>query len=734
MSDLYEWYAAQYKRAVGLEGIDAGAALTALVAAFPVAAHGSAEVPLSGRTRVMGKFLKLKTTYPLGSDGYHCLAMAATDGDFHTNYGYAYWRRGHPIEGWPEYVCISYTLDSRDGEYRNHLVSGQAFAALCESLVEKMAPVEDAITRLVAESALVLESTVYPRTGAEVDRIVDLAMSLRLPHLVLALTTTRSHARMLHASRGYAALIALLESNLREEVNMGKQDHERIVKSTEDAINTALQCGQKLVPMRLREVMQPFDFNLSVWRELMITRLVSDLVLNFISPGFALYNQWTYIEGGDEALFENAAMHDRYRRGGVVEVASDSLRAARRTLDSVEAKTFMVEELDALVYESLEYAQSHLLMSPIVFAHTIEDVGTTMASAAHQYKKTSVGYLTHANMFSDVEFATRCIFELAYSAHCLHTKLGIAHTDLHGNNITLFPWGDIRRVRDYDDPAVAFVVGPRGEADTYIFPASGTSACIIDYSRACVGPAFRPHLEEGRSPQYATNFYRDQVNRVMRALHRAAPAFVEKNQDVIKAAVLGQYDIVFPVLCAVDFVEIGANIAAVFESAAAPVEGEKRPLIIKEGAAALARRLETEGRELLVTGLHRIVQGGALTPAEYPGNVLLERVFGEWRFPRIAARDPRRLRTIQLVDAYNYNNPLAYSESDYAKYPPWARFDEIERHLGGYKMTDLFVRGLEPFFDALRPGARVEVIAEQARAEQERRDGAAVATASSWIE
>ena len=37
------------------------------------------------------------------------------------------------------------------------------------------------------------------------------------------------------------------------------------------------------------------------------------------------------------------------------------------------------------------------------------------------------------------------------------------------------------------------------------------------------------------------------------------------------------------------------------------------------------------------------------------------------------------------------------------------------------------------FLEALQPGARVEVIAEQLRAEQERLDGPPVAAASSWL-
>jgi len=290
----------------------------------------------------------------------------------------------------------------------------------------------------------------------------------------------------------------------------------------------------------------------------------------------------------------------------------------------------------------------------------------------------------------------------------------------------------------YEDPVVAYVAGPRGEADTYVFPAAGDSGCIIDYSRCVLGPAFRPRLEEGRSAQYATNFYRDQVNRVMRALHRYAPAYVGRRAEALKAAVLANFDAVFPVLCAADFVAIGRSVRAALVDASVPDAGEVRPFRVAPEGLELAARLEREALDLFVTGLHDLAEAsGARRPMSipaFPGAALLGSVFGEWRFASWAAREPGRARAAALVDAWRYGNELRYSGADYAKWPPWARLDEIERHLGGLKISALFERGVEPFLEALQPGARVEVIAERLRAEQEELDGQPVSTASSWLD
>jgi hypothetical protein len=754
-SDISEWYAAQYTESVGLAAIEGGARFKGFVETFPArSGHPTHVYPSTGRQRVMSGFLSLKLRYPLGPDGYSCLAMVATVASTSAHFGYAYWRRGREAEG-PEYICVSPTFDSRDGEYRRRFIRGPVFLAAYEKLASELAPFEEAVLAM-AGGSLELKSVAYPEDAAE--RTITQAADTRLPilaftvALALDLWEVQRGMLMVHTSEAYVALmtkIAKMQPSLLKEGGRLAHSAATAVFRRGSGDQFTVQCGQKLVPMFTREAMQALDYNLAAWRELAVTRLVGDLVLNFVSPSFALYNQWTYVEGADSALFENAAMEERYARGKAVEAATRSLREARRLLGDAE-QNYHTEELSARVYESLEYAQSYLLMSPVALAHTMEDVGWSMRSLSGYVRYAPTQWPAAVDAFADPDTATRHLFELAYAAHCLHTKAGVVHTDLHGNNMTFYMWGLADEIKTsasgaettyapyYDDPVVAYVAGPRGEADTFIFPATGDSACIIDYSRCILGPAFRPRLEEGRSPQYATNFYRDQVNRVMRAFHRYAPEYVAAHQNAIKAAVLANFEAVFPVLCAVDFIAIGASIGALLAEAAQPLVDEARPFEVARAATTLALRLEEAGRELLITGLHDLAESAGArremkTPG-FPGATLLERVFGEWLFPRWAAREPARVRTAQLVDAYNYNNELRHDGADYAKYPPWARLDEIERHLGEYKLTDLFERGVEPFLEALRPGARVEVIAEQIRARQEKLDGKPVSTASSWLD
>lgn len=764
--DLAEWYAAQYRAAVGLAEAEGGARFRKLAESFPARnASGGPPYPLTGRQR-MSNFLSLRLRYPLGPAGYDCLALTAQLGAHEAHYGYVYWRRGSERErgasedrsGDPEYICVSPTFDSRDGEYRRRFIRYPVFVEACGRALELLSPYEQAALDMAGGGRLVLGVIAYPEGPAEA--LIRWAAEARLlvnafaVALALDLFETRRGMLMAHTSASYSGL-------LREvaEARPSLVEHSALVSQMlEDPLTWfrrgsanefAAQCGQKLVPMFVREVTQVADYNLAAWRELAVARLASDLVLNYVAPGFPLYNQWTYVEGADASLFENSAMEDRYARGQAVAEAARSLREARRLLGAEAAarENYHAGELGAQLYESLEYAQSYLLTSQVALLHTMEDVGWALRSLGAYVRRAPVQWPAATEVFAEADSAARLLFEYAYGAHCLHAKLGVAHTDLHGNNLTYYMWGLADRALPtaggvayepyYEDPLVAYVAGPRGEADTYVFPAAGSSGCLIDFSRCVLGPGFAPRLAAGRSPQYAPNYYRDQVNRVMRALHRYAPAYVEKHQAALKAAVLANFEAAFPVLCAVDFIAIGRSVAAYLAEAARPEEGEARPFSVAPAARELAARLEAAAREVYITGLHDLAESAGarqqMRVPPFPGPALFERVFGEWRFARWAARDPRRLKAASLVDAYRFDNELRWGGADYADWPPWARLDEIEKHLGELKITALFERGVEPFLEALQPDARVEVIAEQLRAEQESLDGPPVSAASSWI-
>jgi len=803
----------------------------------------------------MEKFLQLKMRYPLQAHGYNCRALGARflpkdDGrapaDLSTLYAFVFSPASATGESLPaEFICVAPTFESRDGEFRRRFIPLPAFHKGCADNTEMLAAAEDLIARLVARGELALFIMEFGVAAALVDD--------RLPVAALAVALTLDawdSSRSLlatHINRAYLSFVTTMiefdptiVTNSRKLVSSSSRG---IFETGTTLSRNVVACGVKLVPMFAREVQQPFDFNLGAWRELEITQAVSELVVQFVTPSFAIYNQWSYVERAGPGMFENTAMHERYARSRQLAGAVEGLRAGRRALDvfnapnardpgvadladpaNLQLQNYHTEELSSHIYESLDYAQSFLLTSDVAMMHTMEDVGRTLQSWPAHVRGASDLPPASIALFDNAGSAARIIFEYAYGAHCLHTLIGVAHGDLHSNNLTIFEWGRIDMVdrkappradglrtfkRLYDDPVVIYATGARTNStvdDIYMFPADGISGALIDYSRAIVGPAFRPRLEAGRTAQYATNFYRDQVNRAMRTLHRYAPEYVAAHQDALKGIAYADFDSLFTVLCAVDFIAIGASVAAVLESATAE-DNDLREFRAAPEGAALARALEVAGRKALVTGLHTLVasvrgkrtggadgggaaggsasclhcgaetcggtRGGAARPhcecnggstsdipsiaelaiaadataaasaktggapeaqriVEFPGKSIIDHVFRGHKFTAAAPRHP----AAQPVDAYNYSNfDRRVSATDYDAWPHWARLDEIEKHLGDLKMTDLFERGTGDFLESLPAhDVPLEVIAAQARADAERQDGKPTLVASSWID
>ena len=628
--DIASWFQDQYKKAVDLDELEGSYKYKTFINSFPVST-ATGLFPLTGGRKRMTNFLRLKMEKIIELQGYNCRVLSIKLGNLSTNYAQVFWPHyDDPSKVYPQYICISPTFQSRDGEYRHRLIEYQKFIEATGKFATEFAPYESFILQLLSENVIELQNSVY---GKDAELIEEKVKEDRLPIMALASALMLDSVNCMrgllaiHVNKNYSTImnqLADLVPELQQIATCSNELRNIIIKGT----SSAIPCGEKMVPLFARETQRPFDYNLSAWRELEVSRIVTDPVIKFMSPSFAIYNQWSYFENISPKLFENTAMHERFVRAHESAIAVDKIREGRSSLKNVTLPNYYSEELSAHLYEDLEYAQSFLTMSNDVLWHTMEHVGMTMQSWPSYIRRTNVPVLGSIELFNEIDSAAHILFEYAYAAHCLH-NIGIVHGDLHSNNITILHWGvygkkvspDSTEIRPYyENPVAMYVTGPRGEADSYVFPTAGMAGCLIDYSRAILGPAYSSRLEAGRDARYATSFYRDQVNRVMRTLHRYAPSYVAANQDAIKGAAYSDFESVFQVLCAVDFIAIGASVADVFvaqqaaaASAAAPQQAATdvkvvRPFTFTPEIIPLARKLESAGREALISGLHRIVK------------------------------------------------------------------------------------------------------------------------------
>jgi hypothetical protein len=746
-SELTEWYGQQYLEAAGLKGVEYGPKMAEYISKFPHPPNATVSgLPTpSGRFR-MRMFLSLKLRYPLGAVNYECVAMTAqivgrqSDNPPHAKYSYIYWRQDADA---PEYIVVAPTYESRDGEYRPRLFTMANFDKIYDRYSEILSVAEAEILDLVKLNHLRLQCLVFPHSVAE--SRVDYVNSSRLMIRALAMGLLVDGAAYkngylpFHYNVQYVEVLkriygwrpTLLATAFNPKMAQMRID---VSRGKLGAGLFDLSAGKKLVPMTAGALMNPTDLGLASWRELALSQAASDLVVNFICGGFAIHGAWALVQGIDEGAFENEAMLELYARSRRTDVVMSSIREARRGLAGESANDRQIGALNADLYRSLEYAQKYCRLSSTGLLHIMEHVGNTLETWPAMIRRTKVVWPVLLDTFGKDRIFTRMLFDLCYAAQCLHTKIGAAHTDLHVNNMTLYMWGSIAEIGKegdkavfadlYENPIVAFVTGPRGEADTYMLPATGTTACIIDFSRAILGPGFRDRLDEAQ----ASSVYRDQSDRALRALARYAGRVVKDNQAVIRAAIIAKFETVFPILCAVDFIAIGRNVGELFDAIAKHTreDGDTREIACWPGAVPECRRLEQFAENWMLEQLHALVdaagQNIAYAAPPFPGDAVLAEMFAKWRFPSWVA-DPAQSDRAALVDAYNYTRPLQYSSHDYARFPPWAQLAEIEKHLGSVKMEDLFERGVEPFLASLEESTLLQDVSAEARAAEAKIDG-----------
>lgn len=674
-TELGVWYAKQYAESVGLDSIEGGEAFRRLTGrAF------SSQAPLSGRTRVMKNYLCLLALEPVPGE-LRAIPITASAGDAAPVIAVFYAPAGAPR---PTLVAWGPSMESRDGEFR-------AYLSPLEEFLRYESPLEAEVLEAVEGGQV----EVSVRAAGEAD--ARWAEEARAGIISLCRLLDPQLAAFL-AGRAPPHLSRDVRTFLGDLGGRAPRLAEAATKVKSEAYAFPHPCA-KLAPLFVGELTSPGDLRYGAWREASVAREASRLVLNFLTPAFPFHLPGAYVRPSGPSLFNNDAMRLRFARGREAARVARALREARRELAGLGAQgpSAHAAAVDAFALEALEHAQGFLLVSETALLHRGEFVGFTLgelrARIAHLDAKippaeAEAVYGALRRSLADPDTGARHLFEYAHALHCLHGRAGAAHADIHSNNITLFDW------RRGGPPAlpgdsVLYSAGPRGEADAYVFPADGCSSVVIDFSRAILGPGF---------PGAGEVFFRDQVGRALRALHRHRPDFVAAHQAELKGLIISSFELVFPLVCAGDFIALGGAAAAVLEGLGS---GDAR-LPVDPSLAPLARALEAEGQRFLAEGLGLAVAaaGGDSRPLAalgFPGAAILPRVFGAWRFPRWAAADPGRLRRAVVVDAYLAGNPLRYESSAPAGTPgcpPWADPAEIARHLGDLQMADLFPAGL----------------------------------------
>ncbi len=580
--------------------------------------------------------------------------------------------------------CCGGSFESQDGEYRSRLLPFARFVTLMEKYRETIEIVERMIADKMNSAALAFHADFfYPANFSGSERQFESTVdSLRVAIKFYAVCWIRDYHYAKngiienHMSPTYRHIVyrpedvGVYESILSQ---LGLHELEimiiritkcmRILDRTDDTL--PLECGQKIFPITAFEAIKVHDINFSVWRELYISNLCTDLALNFVSPSFPCINNWFIIENAHVGLFDNPAMHVRYRQSAIAESISRQLRDidrtnytdSRRELGPINSK-FM--RLSKHIQKSIVYADSAIKLTDLAICVTSENVGLTYRDLpAYISKNPAYGY---NRIFADSDAFSKYAFETIYALYCMNTKCALLHGDLHTNNATIYRFYNIRRLEDSSRKNFHVLFAVRDRA--YVFQHYGLYSCIIDFSRAVIGDMAL--IEDEFGERFADIFAKEQRIRVMRILFTHFSKFMERNHDEIERLLTDNLQLMFKILTAVDAFVFFNGIKAVLTTDKHFKSGEVK---LSQDVVKLATKIADAAEASLLENLIAAIEGRVTSAAqiEWPNYRFLRKFFEKFETTDGAiAANPE----INVVDMYNYSADLRYHIDNYGEWGP----------------------------------------------------------------
>lgn len=587
-----------------------------------------------------------------------------------------------------QFICAGPTYRSQDGEYRPRVIGYDQLTAFLDKYHAEAEDVEESVVRKITEGDLQFQVDFFYPTGFKGNRRAyeDSINTSRLPIKLYILCWLHDfyyiHTKTIenHVNPAYQYIIyrpediPILESIIERLGKVGVRGmaaraSQYITDINQPSYNLSfLQVGQKIFPLTVFEAIRTDDINFNTWRELYITNMASNLVLNLISPGFSFINTWFYIQNAHAGLFDNLSMHDKYLHSSIAADISTQMKnidkynyVGRDRSKGPVSNKFL--RLSISMQKSIIYADSDIRLTDLAACVQSEYVGRTLRDIP-----SLIALNEHLpgleRVFTDPDIFTRHMFEYVYSFYCMNTKIGIIHGDLHMNNTTMHRL--YKMATGFAGKAyIVYIVGQKA----YRFPHFGIFSTIIDFSRAILGDY--KQLEHEFSSTFADMYFKEQKIRVMNMLYHYFPSFVNKHQAKLETLLGDNFPLMFKILTAIDTYVIMSNISAMFSVDDAFTS---KAVGIAPGAVKLLDDLAKMAESLIMKNIRAAMEGRISTPddIEWPNLIIMNKNFSDWVLTSDKYNDDG-----EVVEIFNHNNDIIYDMEDPDSWGPIVSIDKL---------------------------------------------------------
>lgn len=343
-----------------------------------------------------------------------------------------------------------------------------------------------------------------------------------------------------------------------------------------------IEIGQKLIPfnyIQLKEYNNIIHFQ---WKELLINRIITNLIYNSNSTCFSIFIDWFLIQNSNKNLYDNVEIYKKILYSDKIKEILNYLYLAKNNL--IELKSFnekekLINTLLMKLKKIIKDSESDILMSNISLCYFSEYSGKTIYDYLYKLANDNKEKCNIGNLYTDYNIFSKYLFEIIYSLYCLNLK-GIIHGDLHLNNITINSSQELCNNaniiydlnNNYNENILDYILNYQSNIEfksknnyldnCYIFKHYGSYPCIIDFSRSfLLVNIIDEDIIEKEKNKIRNNFIKTEKKRIINELNKIFPNYIKNNAHKIKFLFKNKnFNILFLYFSAYDIFTFSTNL------------------------------------------------------------------------------------------------------------------------------------------------------------------------------
>lgn len=440
-----------------------------------------------------------------------------------------------------------------------------------------------------------------------------------------------------------------------------------------------LEIGQKIIPfnyIQLKEYNNIIHFQ---WKEILINKIVTNLLYNMNSPSFSVFIDWMMINNSNKNLYDNKEIYNKILYSDKIKNILQLLNKANTEFYNIytKQKNEFIDSLIKKLKKIIKLSENKVLMSNVSLCYLSEYSGRTVFDYFNKIKNKEQVHRSIGDLYSDFGMFQKYMFEIIYSLYCLNLK-GVIHGDLHLNNVTLnkknLNVSDnsqvIYSLNLYKNDDIVDFLNNSNEIDkninfnekdnvTFIFKHLGAYPCIIDFSRSFILlKLITENIIEKDKNDIRNKFIKNEQKRIMHELKKIFPNFIKNNSHKLKFLFKNKnFNVMFLYFSAFDIFKFSSNLLIFINKFSIQNDIEVNPEI-----TTLLDNLAKRSYSFL----EKVIDESAYinkTNLKFPNLELLLEFFPSFKYDSLLTIK-KKVKSIDITDIFTIDNIDSYLTVD----------------------------------------------------------------------